>query len=89
MGQEAEARMGERQKAIVVIGVSAGKAKQARIDSLGLVSLSTCGRLWGHRGCPWLSGSWSRTTVGQGKYQLAVQELDGGDGSEHRLWIPQ
>lgn len=39
ISQEAEEGARGRQKARAVTGVSAGKARQARVDSLGLVSL--------------------------------------------------
>lgn len=39
-------------QAAALPGVSTGKARQGRVDSLGLVSLSNSSGLWGKRAVP-------------------------------------
>lgn len=43
-------------KHLIVIRV--GRDRQGWAGGLGLAALSSFSRLWGHRGCPCLSGNW-------------------------------
>lgn len=56
VSQEAERE--EKLKSTAFTGVSAERANQGRVNSLGLASLKNSSGLWGCRDCPLLSSAW-------------------------------
>lgn len=78
-GQVAKDKNKRKVKARVSVGVSAGKAKQGRENSLGLASLNNYGRIWAVRVIS-LSGTWLWDDLGQKKYWLMCE-------SRIRRWL--